>query len=331
MLIKKNFAVFGNPIQHSLSPVIHQQFAEQCGLDICYTKIESLLDKFAEEVNTFFSNGGDGANVTIPFKEQAYKIVAEDNRVGEHRGDDLDVYNDAYTSKSGNTLYVSGGIAPANNSPALGIANTDGVGLVNDITNNLGWQLNNKKILLVGAGGAIRSIIPALARAARGQATSIYITNRTHERTEQLVSYYRQSNKIQYLGIAAAQLQSINLNEISANQQLTSAEIKQKYHFDIIINGSAFGLGNNKDTEEKVNEDFLLSSSLVHQDLLCYDLVYGKDRSTNFTQWATAHSAKQATDGLGMLVEQAAKSFSIWNNLALNSLDTRKVINDLSF
>ncbi len=375
----KKLAIFGNPVEHSLSPEIHKQFAEQCGLEVEYIKLKPELDKFKEEVYRFFSKGdgiGDGANVTIPFKQQAYKLAQQDYIMKNHPGIANDSYlnarNDALVSQGGNTLYLDssqGDDSQGDNSqgdttraPHLNIYNTDGIGLVKDMTSNLGWDLKNKKILLVGAGGAIRGIIPALARAITGgnqgdkgdkgdtgdigdtgdtgdiKRAELIITNRTQERAESLVSYFRQRASEGDLSISAQQINSLDLNDISSSQILTAEKRAEKYHFDIIINGSAFGLGENtaENKYQDENPSFLLTSSLLHKDLLCYDLVYSKDRSTSFTKWARAnrtHQAKEAVDGLGMLVEQAAMSFRIWHssdNVDLSKLDTQKVIKKLS-
>ncbi|MCH9666232.1 MAG: shikimate dehydrogenase [Gammaproteobacteria bacterium] len=330
------FAVFGNPIEHSLSPQIHQAFAVQCGLEIEYDKVAPTMEDFENKVNEFFRNGGVGANVTLPFKERAYRMVhqnpANDNpyRMGTHT--DHEAYNDAWTSHSANTLYLAGSPGDATNTPVLGCANTDGVGLIQDLSKNLGWELSGKNILLVGAGGAIRGIIPALFRAVnpknqdKAPTTNIFITNRTQERTDAIISHMQKNSLIPY------NLHSIELKELGPEQEITAMDLADKYHFDIIINGTSFNLGGGNPNGGAGGQDtaeFPLNKSLVHGGLHCYDLVYNKNGRTCFTEWARKHGAAQVSDGLGMLVEQAARSFCIWNSKDLEYLATQQLIKDL--
>lgn len=307
----RKFAVFGNPIKHSLSPQIHQMFAKQCDLDIDYEAIEVPLDGFKEAVQEFFSiEGAVGANVTVPFKEQAYHIARTPGRIKEHSYREHKDFKNARDSEWANTLHLQG---KQGDIGSLAAYNTDGVGLVNDMQKNLGWDLKDKRILIVGAGGAVRNIIPALKHAI-SSGGSISIVNRTQEKADILAEAY---------GGSAKKVDALDMDEVSADKELSN--LADKYKFDIMINGTSFGLGEDSDAD-----DFIVSSSLVHNDLLCYDLVYNKNRSTNFTRWAKKHNANKAVDGLGMLVEQAAQSFCIWNGLELETLDTKKVIESLT-
>ena len=351
-LKSSQFAVFGNPIEHSLSPQIHQAFAAQYGLEIEYDKVAPTMEDFENKVNEFFRNGGVGANVTLPFKERAYRYLpsamrtgsnvtlhfkerayrmvhqnpANDHlhRIGTHT--DHEVYDDAWTSHSANILYLAGSLGDATNTPVLGCANTDGVGLIRDLTKNLGWELSGKNILLVGAGGAIRGIIPALLRAVKPKnqgevlTTNIFITNRTQERTDAIISHMQKNSLIPH------DLHSIELKELGPEQEITAMDLADKYHFDIIINGTSFNLGG---AGEQDTAEFPLNKSLVHGGLHCYDLVYNKNGRTCFTEWARKHGAAQVSDGLGMLVEQAARSFCIWNSKDLEYLATQQLIKDL--
>lgn len=163
LVLKKKFAVIGNPIEQSRSPELHHAFAEKMGILLDYQKICAPLDGFENAVHTFFKNGGSGMNVTVPFKEQAYALC--------------DVLTErAKIAKAVNTLWQSHG--------KLYGDNTDGQGLVDAIL-ALGWSLQHSRILILGAGGATRGVIYPLVQAG---AKHIVIANRTLERAEQLVS-----------------------------------------------------------------------------------------------------------------------------------------------
>ncbi len=337
------FAVFGNPIEHSLSPQIHQAFASQCGLEIKYDKVAPTMEDFENEVNEFFRRGGIGANVTLPFKERAYRMVhqnpANDNphRMGTHTDHEVsdDAFIDTGTSHSANTLYLAGSLRDATNTPVIGCANTDGVGLIRDLSKNLGWELSGKNILLVGAGGAIRGIIPALFRAVNPKnqdqvpTTNIFITNRTQERADAIISHMQKNSLIPY-NIHSIELRELRevreVRELGPEQEITATDLADKYRFDIIINGTSFNLGG---AGEQDTAEFPLNKSLVHGGLHCYDLVYNKNGRTCFTEWARKHGAAQVSDGLGMLVEQAARSFCIWNSKDISVLDTKQLIKSL--
>lgn len=160
--MKKTFAVVGNPIEHSRSPELHQAFAQATGIDLDYQKRLAPLDGFAANINAFFSQGGSGLNVTVPFKEQAFALC--------------DVLSDrANVAKAVNTLWMHDG--------KLHGDNTDGQGLV-DAIQAQGWSLQQANILILGAGGATRGVILPLAQAG---ASNIVIANRTLSRAQQLV------------------------------------------------------------------------------------------------------------------------------------------------
>lgn len=155
-------AVFGNPIAHSKSPVIHQAFAKQLGLAVEYTKILVPLDGFTKSVNDFFAAGGVGANVTLPFKQQAYELCQQLTQRAE-------------VAAAVNTLWYDNG--------QLHGDNTDGIGLVTDMQVNLGWSLAGKRALILGAGGAVRGILQPLVTAG---ITDISVANRSWSRVKQL-------------------------------------------------------------------------------------------------------------------------------------------------
>lgn len=258
----KYYGVFGNPIAHSKSQLIHGLFAEQTGQAISYEPLLAPLDGFRETATQFFINGS-GANVTVPFKEQAFALA---DQLSER----------AQRAKAVNTLkkLADGSL--------LG-DNTDGAGLVNDLLNNQ-VVLAGKKILILGAGGAVRGVLEPLL--AQGPA-EVCIVNRTVEKAEQLACEFAD------LGHMTA-----------AGYDWLDAPV------DIIINGTSASLS---------GELPPLADTLVKAGhTLCYDMMYGK-YTTVFNQWAQAQGAARTLDGLGMLVEQAAEAFYVWTGVRPNS------------
>lgn len=257
----KYYGVFGNPIAHSKSPLIHGLFAEQTGQAISYKPLLAPLDSFPEFVTQFFVNGS-GANVTVPFKEHAFALV---DQLSER----------AQRAKAVNTL------KKLDDGRLLG-DNTDGAGLVNDLLNNH-VVLAGQKILILGAGGAVRGVLEPLL--AQGPA-EVCIVNRTVEKAEQLACEFAD------LGHMTA-----------AGYDWIDAPV------DIIINGTSASLS---------GELPPLANSLIKAgDTVCYDMMYGKD-TTVFNQWAQAQGAARTLDGLGMLVEQAAEAFFVWTGVRPN-------------
>lgn len=319
----KVFAVFGNPIKHSLSPIIHRQFAKECNISLEYRVIESPIEEFESKVYNFFIAGGSGANITIPFKQRA-NVMAQTNMeqssssINKIFGTNSDYYHKkqiniiektryhAIQSGAANTLSLKTPLNPNiqnisdNNKDIVHINafNTDGIGLITDIQKNNNWQLNGKNALILGAGGAVRAIIPALAKSG---IQSITITNRTHKHAVELVDHFSKSS----INIP---LQTIGLNQLR----------DYKSQYGVIINGTSLGV-NPKRLNKKINDIFFqyLPSSIIHKNILCYDLVYSnfKHIQTSFIQWARELGAENLSDGLGMLVEQAKLSFQIWNGL----------------
>lgn len=161
------YAVFGHPIAHSKSPQIHAAFARQTGKDVVYEAILAPLDGFADSVAQFIAAGGRGANVTVPFKEEAFKLANE-------------LTSRALEAGAVNTLKL------LDDGRMLG-DNTDGAGLVNDLQRNLGYPLMGKRILLVGAGGAARGVMMPLLRT---QPALLVLANRTIEKAEALVMHF---------------------------------------------------------------------------------------------------------------------------------------------
>jgi shikimate dehydrogenase len=252
------YAVFGNPISQSKSPFIHTEFAKQTQQDISYNAILAPVDAFAVNMRAFFASGGCGANVTAPFKEQAFTLCDELSELAQLAG----AVNTLVRLEDGK---IRGD-------------NTDGLGLVTDLERQL-TSLANKRVLLVGAGGAARGCILPLLQAGVAQ---LDITNRTHEKALQLAELFSRYGNIK----------ALTLTELAAG-------------YDVIINSSSAGL-----TGQLIS----LPSTIIDGTSHCYDMSYGSD-TTLFNQWALSAGARHCCDGLGMLVGQAAQSFYLWRNV----------------
>lgn len=263
-------AVFGNPVAHSLSPEIHQMFAEAVDISMTYEKVLVPLGQFKETAKAFFRSGGKGINITVPFKQDAFDFV-----------DSLSVT--AQQAEAVNTI-----VRQANGE--LKGFNTDGAGLVTDLQSNLGWQLNGKAILIIGAGGAVQGVLGDLLRAAP---QSIVIANRTESKAQVLAARTNDER-----------VSAVPLGDLSGE-------------FDVIVSGSSAGL-----TED--GQGYALPTSLMHENTCCYDMIYGK--ATQFLGWCDALPAAQRADGLGMLVEQAARAFELWFDV---KVDGRTVLDRL--
>ncbi len=256
------YGVFGNPIGHSKSPQIHRLFAEQTGQTLSYEPLLAPLDDFPGYARTFFEQGL-GANVTVPFKEQAFRLADQLSERAQRAG----AVNTLKKLEDGRLLGD----------------NTDGIGLVRDLRDNAGVTLQGKRILLLGAGGAVRGVLePLLAQ----RPVALVISNRTLAKAEQLAGEFAE------LGPVSA----------SAFEQLRGP-------FEVIINGTSASLG---------GELPPLSDDLIEPGVtLCYDMMYGA-KPTPFCQWAAGRGAA-TRDGLGMLVEQAAAAFELWRGVRPDS------------
>ncbi len=254
------YAVFGNPIKQSRSPAIHAAFAEQCGQAMQYRAVRVAPDGFANAATTFFAGGGKGLNVTVPFKEDAFRFASRLSDRAKRAG-----------AVNTLTLAADGGIEGDN---------TDGVGLVRDMVANLGWMVQGLRILIIGAGGAVRGVLEPLLRE---RPSEILIVNRTASRAEQLAAEFS------------------DLGGVSGGSYAMIGERQ----FDLVINASSAGLAGEMPD---------VPSSLLTERSCCYDMIYGS-QPTPFMRWAASHAAWSVADGLGMLVEQAAQSFYIWRGL----------------
>jgi shikimate dehydrogenase len=259
--LKKYFAVIGNPIHHSLSPQIHKAFAKEAGLNIDYEAILSPLDEFKKTTHKLILQKLSGANVTLPFKKEAYELASQHS-------------NHARIAEAVNTLEFK-------DDQIIG-HNTDGIGLVRDLEQNLNVDLKSKKILLIGAGGAAEGVIYSMLEKKLSELT---LTNRTIEKT----------NVIQNKMDMHAKSFDVNLNVIEISK------LPHQY-FDIIINATSAGLN---------NAELDLNHKVFHKGSLAYEMMYGKE--TSFIREAQSQGSK-TSDGLGMLVEQAAEAFFIWHH-----------------
>ena len=260
--LKKYFAVIGNPIHHSLSPQIHAAFAKEAGIDIHYEAVLSPLDQFQDTVKTLIARKLTGANVTLPFKKEAYALATTHSDY-------------AKIAEAVNTLEFK-------EDQIIG-HNTDGIGLVRDLEQNLQFNLKGKKILLIGAGGAAEGVIYSILEKEPSQLT---LTNRTIEK----------SNLIQNKMHTHAKSFNVDFNVIEI------AKLPHQY-FDLIINATSASLNDN---------DLGIDNKVFHEKCLAYDMMYGKE--TSFIKQAKSQRSK-TSDGLGMLVEQAAEAFFIWHNI----------------
>lgn len=253
------YAVIGYPIKHSWSPFIHGMFAKQTGQSLLYTRIEAAPEQLAATVRRFFEEGGRGMNVTVPHKQGVIELLH---------------YRTPRASIAGavNTIAVQ--------PDGLLGDNTDGAGLVADLTRNLKFDLADKCILLLGAGGAARGVLGPLL-GARPQ--RIEIANRNPSRAFELVDEFE----------ALGELRGCAFDEIT------------KENFDLVINATSASL---HDLELPV------PVRAVGKGTLCYDMSYGTG-DTSFTRWAKRIGAGRAETGWGMLVEQAAEAFELWRGV----------------
>ncbi len=254
------YAVFGHPIGHSKSPQIHRLFAEQTGEALVYTAQDVPPECFTTALRVFRAGGGAGLNCTVPLKAlacEAAQVLSEQARL----------------SGAVNTLWWDA-------EDLLHGDNTDGVGLVRDMTCNLGMALAGKHLLLLGAGGSARGILgPLLAE----RLAAVVIANRTVSRAEALAQRFAALGPVAACGFS----------------DLAGAR------FDVVINATAASLH---------GEVPPLPDDLLAPGAVCYDLMYA-DEPTAFVRWGRDHGARLSVDGLGMLVEQAAEAFRIWRGV----------------
>lgn len=255
------YAVFGNPISHSKSPQIHQLFAAQEGIELTYERIlvDNDIDTFHDALRIFFNNGGIGANVTVPFKEYAFRLAQNLSERAQIAG----AVNTFLLMEDG-SLYGD---------------NTDGIGLIHDIQDNLKFPIHNKKVLLIGAGGAARGVVFPLLQC---KPALLAVTNRSHDKALAFAQQF--------------QIQAVHFTELSTQS------------FDLIINATSSSLTG--DVPAILGHTF-------RNCQLAYDMVYAK-YATSFMRFAAEHGAQRTADGLGMLVGQAAYSYYLWRGFYPN-------------
>ena len=264
----KKFAVIGQPIKHSLSPKIHYEFAKETGIDISYEAIEIDPKDFKQKTMQLFERGYTGFNVTLPLKELAYNLADEVSQKGRE-------------SKAVNTLWYD--------KTKILADSTDGIGLLEDLSANQ-IVLRDKEIAILGAGGAVRSILPAMLSQ---NPKKIIILNRTLEKALSLANEF-QDRRVTIEALAADKIPEDRL--------------------DGIINATSAGT---------IGGDFIFNPIIFKGSSWTYDLSYSKE-TTNFNQLAKNSDIRECLDGLGMLVHQAAASFQIWHGIKPN---TKPVLN----
>ncbi len=254
-----SFAVFGHPIKHSVSPPIHQAFAEQFGITLAYRAIDAAPAEFSAAVHQFFANGGRGANVTLPHKAAAFALADERSEAATRAG-----------TANVLTRLPDGRLAAHN---------TDGAGMVRDMTERHGIELDGTSVLMLGAGGAARGVAWNLLDAG---VQALTIVNRSHASAEALAGL------------------------IGDPRRVRSGDWPQLAglgRFDLIVHATSAGV---------LGATLPLPASLVGEDTIGYDLSYGP-AAAGFLAWARNAGARQAVDGLGMLLETAADTFALWH------------------
>ena len=256
------YAVVGTPIAHSKSPQIHNAFAEQTNQALEYKAVELPIENFEKKLRGLQKLGYKGVNVTAPFKQQAWKICDERSPRAEKAG-------------AVNTLVFG------NLDGKISGDNTDGAGLARDLVNNHSILIKHRKILILGAGGAIHGVLAPLLTL---NPTNIILANRTVNKAQKLADVFQTVGDVKACGY----------DDLSNEP------------FDLIINGTSAGLN---------QEVPPISNKVLGINSVCYDMMYNTSAPTAFVKWARIHGASRAIDGLGMLVEQAAESFYVWRGV----------------
>ncbi|MFY9261171.1 MAG: shikimate dehydrogenase [Gallionella sp.] len=267
-----HYAVVGNPIAHSKSPLIHHLFAQQTGEDLQYSALLSPLDAFAQTVHLFREHGGKGMNVTVPFKFEAFALATQLTARAQAAG-------------AVNTLLFQA------DGEMLG-DNTDGAGLVRDITVHLGVDLQDKRVLLLGAGGAAYGVVLPLLQAG----AQLTVVNRTLEKAQQLAAAF-----------ASDAITVASYADLGSGGGLNQA-------FDCVINATSSGLSDQRPP---------IPATVFNAHTLAYEMMYG--RETPFMAFARQQGAI-VEDGLGMLVEQAAESFFLWHGMRPDTTAVRMTL-----
>ncbi len=266
------YAVIGHPISHSRSPFIHRLFAQQCQQYMVYSALDVTVGQLSSRVAKFFATGGKGLNVTVPHKQS---LLTMPRRLSER----------ARVAGALNTLLLDA-------QGQLVGDNTDGIGLVRDLTENLGVTITAHRVLVLGAGGAARGVLAPLLELNPAQ---LVVVNRTEQRAAELVAGFSRFGPV---------------------RAGTYAELGDM-RFDLIINATAAGLAGERPP--------LPGSILTGRDTVCYDMGYA-DEPTPFVGWAREQGVSRAVMGLGMLVEQAAESFYLWRGMRPSTTSVRNAL-----
>jgi shikimate dehydrogenase len=254
------YGVFGHPVGHSLSPFIHGVFARDTGQQMTYRAYDVAPEEFTERVQGFFADGGRGLNITLPHKIVAVEVAQELTARAAH-------------AAAVNTLALQG------DNVLLG-DNTDGGGLVRDLCDNLGLIITQRRVLILGAGGATRGVLASLLGL---EPAIVVIANRTPERAEALAAAFADLGVTQGVGF----------------------EYVGETPFDLIINATSASLSGDIPP---------IPAEAIGPQTVCYDLAYGRSAMA-FVRWAQQSGCVRAVQGLGMLVEQAAESFRLWRGI----------------
>ncbi len=260
MSVRDHYAVVGHPVAHSRSPRIHALFAQQTGEDLVYRALDVEPGCLPVAVRAFATAGGRGLNVTVPFKEEAWEIADRRSARADRAG-------------AANTLCL-------HEDGEIFADNTDGAGLVRDLVDNLHLTLRGARVLVLGAGGAVRGVLGPLLD--QGPAR-LRIANRTAARALELARRFAGGVPV-----------------VGGGFEDIGAET-----FDLVINGTAASLHGALPP---------LPAGLLRPGAWAYDLMYG-DEPTPFLRWAQQAGAAGTADGLGMLVEQAAEAFALWRGI----------------
>lgn len=253
------YAVIGHPVDHSRSPDIHRLFAAQCGQRMEYTRLPAPVDGFARVAGAFFEAGGAGLNVTLPFKQAAAELA---DTLTER----------AHRAGAVNTLMAG--------PEGLVGDNTDGAGLVADLTGRLGIEITGRHVLILGAGGAVRGVVPSLFAAGAGRIT---LANRSLDKAEAIATSCAGMGTITACRLDAAPPDA-----------------------ELVVNAISAGLTDNAMPT--------LDAAVLRRAAAVYDMIYA-DTPTPFLRWARTHGVRTGCDGFGMLVEQAAESFALWRGI----------------
>ena len=254
------YGVMGYPVSHSRSPVIHRLFAAQTNQNLQYELLQVPPAQLEKAVEQFRRTGGKGLNITVPHKREVVNLVD-------------DMSDRAIKAGAVNTLVFR--------DDKIYGDNTDGIGLMRDLQANIGVQLKDANILILGAGGATRGIISPLLKM---EPEMIVIANRTIEKAQ-----------------ALAQRFSIDGPVVPCKFK----DVSTLPVYDLVINATSAGV---------LGETPPYPVEAIHPNTICYDLSYGLT-PTPFATWAAKHGAARSVMGWGMLVEQAAESFYIWRGV----------------